>query len=65
MQKPVQMAKIVAAVCKVSPGVQFLLTKVLKRLDPIIIQTMKQEKIIPRGTAKESSEIECHKTLRG
>ena len=52
VQNPVHIAKVVAALCKVSPGVQFLLISVLKRLDPIMIQTIKHEKIIPRGTAK-------------
>lgn len=47
----VHAAKMEAEACNVSPGVQSLPSKVLKKLEPIMMQTMKQEKTMPKGTS--------------
>ena len=54
MHIAVQAAKIEAEACNVSPGVQFLPSNVLKKLEPIMMQTMKQENTMPNGTSLAS-----------
>ena len=49
VQIAVQRAKIVAAVWSVCPGFHPWASNELKMLEPIIMHTMKQEKIIPKG----------------
>jgi hypothetical protein len=53
----VQAAKMVADVCKVCPGVQSLAKSFEKKLEPIIMQTMKHEKIMPNGTSLSGTSI--------